>query len=865
MYNPKIELAMKTTFFLICLTITFSQQVFSQISYGGGKPLTFNDDGNAFVSSSLKSGLIINNKQLIDIDNELEKRLADSIAIMNGHNKNKFYGKGINVDIDLRKEATVQLMGDTGKLYLYEITSPTAYALQVYFDDYKLPKGCRLFFYDKEMTMFLGGFNHTNNFLNNAFGTEFIKGNTVIIEYYEPNNVKFEPRLHINRISHVFINLRNGPFSWPNPDGKGSDVCNINVACQLGYGWERESRSVALVLGYWSHQTAGYYGFCSGALVNNTSQDGTPYFLTAYHCSTDPEETLLHDVGNWLFLFNHQATSCNDNGSSIDRTVSEAIFGAFVLSKDSPNSPTSDFLLLRLNVDKSTLKKYDAVYAGWERDESKAKNSKFTVGIHHPSGDVKKISKDNHSPVSADYAISKNDHWEVKWDQGITEGGSSGSPLFNSERKIIGQLHGGSSYCATPNAPDWYGKFSESWRIGNFTFYLDPMLTGAKSIGHYNPSGKGEHCYNNEQDGNETGVDCGGDCPPCDWVETDGWGQPQCSNGKKDGDETGVDCGGESCRPCGTAEQCSNCSWDGDETGIDCGGSCKPCTGNCDDDIVLFNGISSLPAKTTAFNTIETSNNVTVRSNQNVKFQAGGKITLKPGFTAEQGSSFHAYIAPCYCHPICPIYAPSAFTPDNNGKNDELVYLVSGFNRFNVKVFDRWKKKVYEGSGIIQDNYASLWDGKVNGESGRYGVYFVEAIFYSDCLNQQVTDEREIHSIYNRTTMLPSNLESENNEDILTFIELEDGIEDVSTLTECEIKIEDINIYPIPAKNKLFIEYSTEIESTVLIYDLNGNIMFKDQIYEPIKTVNISSFTKGVYVLKVMNSEQTFIRKIIKE
>lgn len=48
-------------------------------------------------------------------------------------------------------------------------------------------------------------------------------------------------------------------------------------------------------------------------------------------------------------------------------------------------------------------------------------------------------------------------------------------------------------------------------------------------------------CTDGIQNGDETGVDCGGSsCPAC----------PTCSDGIQNGDETGVDCGGPDCAPC---------------------------------------------------------------------------------------------------------------------------------------------------------------------------------------------------------------------------------------------------------------------------------------------------------------------------
>ncbi len=54
---------------------------------------------------------------------------------------------------------------------------------------------------------------------------------------------------------------------------------------------------------------------------------------------------------------------------------------------------------------------------------------------------------------------------------------------------------------------------------------------------------------------------------------------PTCTDGIQNGDETGVDCGG-SCEPCQVDPTCTDGIQNGDETGVDCGGSCDPCQTN---------------------------------------------------------------------------------------------------------------------------------------------------------------------------------------------------------------------------------------------------------------------------------------------
>ena len=78
-------------------------------------------------------------------------------------------------------------------------------------------------------------------------------------------------------------------------------------------------------------------------------------------------------------------------------------------------------------------------------------------------------------------------------------------------------------------------------------------------------------CNNMVQDPGETGVDCGGSCPPCT-------PDPSCSDGMQNQGESGVDCGGP-CPPCET-DTCNNGIQDNGEEGVDCGGPCPPCNTN---------------------------------------------------------------------------------------------------------------------------------------------------------------------------------------------------------------------------------------------------------------------------------------------
>ena len=207
----------KIKFLLLCFCCVLFASMNGQESYGG-TPFMFGEQEIIKLESIIKI-------EYPKIDNEEEHKRADEFAEKYGYGTGKFYGIDVPVKLDLKKEATVVDV-DSGKVYLLELISPTAYALQVYFGAFKLPKGSRIFVYNSDRKVFLGSFTHENNFKNNKFWTEFIKGNSLIIEYYEPKEIDFEPELHIESLVHTF--LRSGPFS---SDTGGSAECNINVNC----------------------------------------------------------------------------------------------------------------------------------------------------------------------------------------------------------------------------------------------------------------------------------------------------------------------------------------------------------------------------------------------------------------------------------------------------------------------------------------------------------------------------------------------------------------------------------------------------------------------------------------------------------
>ena len=354
------------------------------------------------------------------------------------------FANSIEVNFNMNNSGKWIKANDGTNIWRLIIQSKNAYSLNAIYDKFHIPKGSEFFVYSYDKEMILGAFTDYNHKPHGGFSTAPVKGDMIVFEYNEPVNAEFRGQISIKSIAHDYRNM------FFNNRGYGdSGSCNNNVECDVGNEWRNEIRSVAMIL------TSGGSRICTGSLVNNTRQDLTPYFLTANHC--------LGGNDSWIFMFNYQSATCTNQNGPTNMTVS----GSTLLA----NSSSSDFALLELNENPPL--DYNVHYAGWDAGG----NTPVTpVGIHHPSGDIKKISFDYNN------ATNSGNYWDVdSWDDGTTEPGSSGSPLFDGNtQRIIGQLYGGVASC-TNFGYDTYGKISTSWDLG-MNNYLDPDNTGQNYV-----------------------------------------------------------------------------------------------------------------------------------------------------------------------------------------------------------------------------------------------------------------------------------------------------------------------------------------------------------------------------------------------
>ena len=377
-----------------------------------------------------------------DVDQFL---IEDDNEMRSGDTKPYRFANPISVNFNMNNSGIWTELEDGSMVWRLKIESLGAFSLNIIYDIFDIPDGAEFFAYSDDKEMVLGAFTSFNHKPHGGFSTAPIKGDKIILEYNQPSNASFDGNISISTIAHDY---RNVFFNEERGYGD-SGSCNNNVACSIGDDWQDEIRSVAMIL------TSGGSRLCTGSLINNATQDLSPYFLTANHC--------LGGNNSWIFMFNYESPQCTNQNGPTNMTVS----GSSLLA----SSSTSDVALLLLN--ETPPQDYNVHYAGWDVSGS---TPSTPVGIHHPSGDIKKISFDY------DNASNSGNYWDVdSWDDGTTEPGSSGSPLFDGEtHRIIGQLYGGVASC-TNFGYDTYGKTSVSWNLG-LSDYLDPNNTGLSYI-----------------------------------------------------------------------------------------------------------------------------------------------------------------------------------------------------------------------------------------------------------------------------------------------------------------------------------------------------------------------------------------------
>ncbi len=362
------------------------------------------------------------------------------------------YGVVQTCEINIKESGIKTEIRGKGTIWQFKIESENALSLGIFFKKYHLPENAKVFIYNASKTQLRGAFTQNSNNLKNILPVAEFPGTNMIIEYFEPTSAAFSGELVLGSVSQAYLDLQKLAES------------RIGINCQEGADWQIVKHSVCLMT---FHNFQNSY-FCTGSLINNVKNDETPYFLTANHCiNSDLAANTL------VTYFNFENSTCE----SEDAAFSQTLAGATLKS----GSQDSDFSLLLLN--EYPPDEYNPFYAGWDVS---GENPRSSACIHHPDGAPKSIATANNTSFSYPEKIQwfseelvlvsttlPGTHWYSLFNSGMPEVGSSGAPLFDQNRRIVGQLHGGA------NSVLLFGKLSVSWNFNpentkQLAYWLDP-------------------------------------------------------------------------------------------------------------------------------------------------------------------------------------------------------------------------------------------------------------------------------------------------------------------------------------------------------------------------------------------------------
>ena len=385
----------------------------------------------------------------VDVERLRAEDLINDQAMRPGPTR---FAAPIAVRHSLESVGTWENLAGGSRLWRLRVASPGALSLNLGLTRFDLPLGAKLWIYDAGGKRVDGPYTWRDRSDNGELWTPVLIGDEVVLELHLPAGAG-DARLEIGAVNH-------GYRFFGEVDRK-QGACNIDVVCPQVDPYRDQVRAIA------RYSRSGIF-LCTGNLVNNTAQDFRPLFLTADHCGINAgnDDTVV-------VYWNYESPNCGDlsGGSLADNQT-----GSTYLASEFD----TDFALIELSQmpDPGS----NVYYAGWDAGGAVPQS---VVGIHHPGGDEKAAAFEDDPLVSVDIGSGFQSHWQVTtWDKGTTEGGSSGSCVFDQTAKAcVGTLTGGFASCSNPTGADFYGKLSEAWtgdgtdqtRLSN---WLDPVGGG---------------------------------------------------------------------------------------------------------------------------------------------------------------------------------------------------------------------------------------------------------------------------------------------------------------------------------------------------------------------------------------------------
>jgi hypothetical protein len=343
------------------------------------------------------------------------------------------------------------------------VTSPDAGSLRLALDLKGVPEDVEMVFFGSAQPSRLEGPVKVGAVRDRTgpWWSPLTEGATQTVEFFVPDRhdpAAASPR--VLRASHIFT-TPSSRFTKRLADIGTAGACNVDVPCSSlssNGAFQDVVDSVAQLV----FTKGSFTTLCTGSLLadaNTATQ--VPWLYSANHCfdnSSAPYKTPaeMQQVANTLTtLWHFEANGC---GSGSPSGAWTQVSGGATLTY---NNVQTDVLLVRLN----NAPPAGAFFSGWDANPLNA--GAGVIAIHHPQGDLKKVSQGTTQGFSMPGVGGGSESFiDVRWSSGTTEPGSSGGGLWtssNGQYLFRGGLWGGAALCTNLSGIDSFSRFDRAY------------------------------------------------------------------------------------------------------------------------------------------------------------------------------------------------------------------------------------------------------------------------------------------------------------------------------------------------------------------------------------------------------------------
>ena len=379
---------------------------------------------------------------------------------------------GVDADVDFayRPFLKRQLVGETvyhggGMVWTGTFRSEGANAVRLRLDNVDLPVGSELYVFGEYGHVFGPYTNGDVVADTGVLWTNTVAGESISLQLHTPVSKLRGERagfFTVGKLSHLGDRYLFGAQAQEKAFCSWNDSCIRNASCEnIPNAVQVAEDAVAYLL----YSVNGGTYLCTGGLVNDTANSGTPYLLTANHCfSSQTSASSLEAYFQW-------SVGCGSScGTQYFPPGSVSVVnGSTLLATDAG----TDFTLVQL----ASAAPAGTALLGWTTSPVANSSGTDLYRVSHPSGSPQAYSEQSvNTSAGTCRTLPRGDFIYSDATLGDTEGGSSGSPVVNGSGQVVGQLYGacGASPSTTCDSDDRTVDGAFAVTFNSVSQWLDP-------------------------------------------------------------------------------------------------------------------------------------------------------------------------------------------------------------------------------------------------------------------------------------------------------------------------------------------------------------------------------------------------------